>query len=388
MALPTWTNISRPEWSIGKYSKNRFACSVFKVAIGLFITIFFIYDLKTAWLRSKIKDFSSKPAKEDNNVRKIPFSIATANTSNGILPMAEASNLCRALDLSVFPRKEDRSRKVFDLFMVNTELEWVEIRLNELAPYVDYFVIVESATTFSNKEKPLYFKDNFKRFEKFRSQIIYQPVDLSGFKDKGAWDRERYTRNGMFDLVFPTLLPPQAANMGDVILVSDLDEIPKPQTIITLRNCEFPERTSLRSRMNYYSFQLEGIGADWPHPQATFYQGPERTIKPESLRSDRTTLDFKNGAWHCSYCFPTIKETVQKLQSFSHTELNLPKFVDPAGIVRRIKNGLDIFDRSDSKFKQVDTPDDMPKYIKENKERFAYLYDRKSESANFKDYTP
>ena len=50
--------------------------------------------------------------------------------------------------------------KIFDAFLFFNELELLEIRLNTLAPYVDYFVITEADVTFSGKPKPLYYQQN------------------------------------------------------------------------------------------------------------------------------------------------------------------------------------------------------------------------------------
>ena len=65
------------------------------------------------------------------------------------LSLPEAEELCGAHNFTVFPAT-DQTRKVYDLFLLGTELDWLEIRLNELHNEVDYFVIVESTRTFTN----------------------------------------------------------------------------------------------------------------------------------------------------------------------------------------------------------------------------------------------
>ena len=50
--------------------------------------------------------------------------------------------------------------KIFDTFLFLNELDLLEIRLNILDSYVDYFIINESPKTFSGKSKPLYYEDN------------------------------------------------------------------------------------------------------------------------------------------------------------------------------------------------------------------------------------
>jgi beta-1,4-mannosyl-glycoprotein beta-1,4-N-acetylglucosaminyltransferase len=98
--------------------------------------------------------------------------------------------------------------------------------------------------------------------------------------------------------------------------------------------------------------------------------------------------DFANSSWHCSSCFSTIAELDYKIASFSHLEYNKPQFRDPAQIVHRVKNGLDLFDRPKEKYDKIDPIVDIPRFLKveENAERFKFLLDRDSENANFVDY--
>jgi beta-1,4-mannosyl-glycoprotein beta-1,4-N-acetylglucosaminyltransferase len=67
----------------------------------------------------------------------------------------DIQTICHAHD---FAARDDSEypRKVYDLVLLSTELDWLEIRLHTVADYVDYFVIVESPTTFTGKPKPLY----------------------------------------------------------------------------------------------------------------------------------------------------------------------------------------------------------------------------------------
>ncbi|KAJ4516498.1 hypothetical protein HRR83_001832 [Exophiala dermatitidis] len=302
------------------------------------------------------------------------------------LPVEEAAELCATQNFTVFPRR-DRHRKVYDLFLIGTELDWLEIRLNELHQHVDYFVIVESPRTFTNLPKPLHFKANFERFARFAHQIIYRVVDFDGMEDSSTWEREAHQRNSLFDAVFPSLIGAQAPALGDVILVSDTDEIPRPSTITLLRNCEYPQRVTLRSRFFYYSFQWEHVDGDWGHPQATFYHG-SATIRPEELRMGESDWDISNSSWHCSSCFETVEQMANKIGSFSHTEYDRPEFKDPAEIVRRVRNGLDLFDRESEQYEKVDSRADLPAYLKANEDRFAFMIDRDPLNANFKDYPP
>lgn len=67
--------------------------------------------------------------------------------------------------------------KVYDCFMFFNEIEVLDIRLNELGPYVDYFVIVEAQETHSGLKKELVFEKYKHSFDKYADKIIYIAMD-------------------------------------------------------------------------------------------------------------------------------------------------------------------------------------------------------------------
>ena len=94
------------------------------------------------------------------------------------------------------------------MFLINTELDFLEIRLNELDKEVDYFVVLESSTTFQMDPKPLYLKDNLSRFKDFHHKIIHRVLDDSGAKKipkDDTWEHERFTRYMNLYFPLPTL---------------------------------------------------------------------------------------------------------------------------------------------------------------------------------------
>jgi len=79
--------------------------------------------------------------------------------------------------------------KIYDAFLFFNELDLLEIRLNILNEYVDYFVIVEAVETFSGLPKKLFYEENKARFEKFKHKIIHYVVteriiDIDYLKNK------------------------------------------------------------------------------------------------------------------------------------------------------------------------------------------------------------
>ena len=313
----------------------------------------------------------------------IPFESFEADL-HGFLPMERAEHYCGSRHWKPYPYR-NRRRKIYDLFIINSELDWLEIRLGELHREVDYFVIVEAATTFTDAPKPLHVEENWAQYKQFHSQMIHHVLNDTGIQFDGTWARETFSRNAMFDQVIPFLDDNKAAGLGDVILVSDVDEIPRPDTLRALRNCEFPRKLTLRSHFYYYGFQWLHRGDQWPHPQATFFEGPDHTVKPEDLRNTNEA-DLWNAAWHCSYCFAKLQDLVDKVKSFSHAELNRPEFTDRSKILHRVRHGIDMFDRGEEKFDRVENNRDVPQYLVENADRFEYTLDRDPASGNFEDF--
>ena len=262
-----------------------------------------------------------------------------------VLPADAADQYCANFRLRAFPRDRAAKRKIYDLLLINTELEMLDVRLGQMSSGVDYFVVLESDKTFTDKEKPLFVHENWGRFAPYHDQIIRRTMDLSTGAFDNTWAREGASRNAMYDQVVPFLTGEQAAAIDDVLLVSDVDEMFKPETLKTLRNCEVPVRVTAVSRMFYYSFQWLQDGS-WPHPQATLYKGGSvnATILPDELRkhSDRH-LTLADAGWHCSYCFSTLAEMVTKITSFSHTEMDRPEFKDPVKIIDRVRHGKDMY---------------------------------------------
>ena len=307
-----------------------------------------------------------------------------------------AEGLCRQHGWSSF--KNARDRKVYDLIMVNTELHWLEIRLNDTYDFVDYFVIVESAKTFTNRDKPLFIKNNMDRFAAYRDKIIYHQLEIpDGFhsdRANPAWDWEDLQRNAMYDQVLPRLTGAKAPVNGDVLIVADVDELVRPETIMVLRACQFPRRLTLRSHFYYYSFQFMHQGTQWDHPQATYYQG-WRTILPVNLRNSDGGLqpfiklekgNLWSAGWHCSTCFSTIEEVLTKLSSFSHQWMNHEAYRDPDRIANRVRNGKDLWDREGQFYERIENNRDIPGLLLKQPDRFPWLTNRDGPTAGFLDY--
>ena len=330
------------------------------------------------------------------------------NISNdlGFLPIGKAQEVCGRYGWDPYPLRTQR-RKVYDMFLINTELDWLEIRLGELSNEVDHFIVLEAPLSFTGLPKPLHIKDNWDLFSEWHHKMIYHTLNETGMVFKDTWGHEAFQRNGLFTQMLTGLTGEQAPSLGDVLIVSDVDEIPRVSTVTTLRNCVYPRRLTLASAFYYYSFQWRHHGPDWLHPQATFYQGPRSTLLPEDLRRShdgdpsryspmqvfrpRTSI-LPNAAWHCSSCFPRLSDMVNKITSFSHTKWNLPEFRDRSHILQRVRHGLDLFKREGEVYNRIERQEmDLPRYLLggggERQNKFEYLLNRDGERGGFVDWT-
>ena len=229
--------------------------------------------------------------------------------------------------------------KIYDCFMYFDEEVVLELRLNTLNEYVDYFIIVESIYTHRGDKRELLF--NHKKFEKFKNKIIYliydekpQKVEEILSDDEESEKSRKYIlnaacrENGQRNFILNGL---KQAKNNDIILISDVDEIPN------LENLDFDkidQRIILfKQDMFYYKFNLRLPNLTWTGTKACrkkYLKNPQwlRNIKDRKFSFYRLDTFFSetkynsikfinNGGWH----FTNVKTAAQieyKLRSYLH----------------------------------------------------------------------
>ncbi|KAJ3166559.1 hypothetical protein HDU87_002074, partial [Geranomyces variabilis] len=225
--------------------------------------------------------------------------------------------------------KAAKKRRLYDVFYFNSEMEMVDIRLMELWDAVDYFVIKEAAFTYTGKVKLLYFDILKPRYAAFMDKIIHIPLaNLEEQVGDGQvkappsgrgehWDREYAVR----DLLLRKGLHVAAPAVGDIVVVSDLDEIPRAEYLHELKHCsgwesgiaKTPNRACLQPDFFYYNFEYIKNNEPWWHPDLYVYQGPgtiHGSSRWEGHSRNPGIACLHKAAWHCSYCFPTIDSII------------------------------------------------------------------------------
>jgi len=80
----------------------------------------------------------------------------------------------------------------------------------------------------------------------------------------------------------------------------------------------------------------------------------------------------REGGWHFSYCAGPA-EIREKIQAYSHQEYNRPEFTDLAQIEAARRRARDLFARGEMTFQIVPVDETFPRYVRENRGRFAHL---------------
>jgi len=295
--------------------------------------------------------------------------------------------------------------KIFDCFMYFDEEIVLDLRLNTLDRYVDYFIIVESTFTHRGDKRNLKF--NHKKFEKFKDKIIYLTFDKepdgievvrendnedekSGKYILNAAKRENEQRDHIANGL-------QKASPEDLILISDVDEIPNLEEI-KFENLK-EKILMFQQDMFYYKFDLKLPNMVWSGTKGCRKKdllSPQwlRNIKDKKYSLFRLDIIFskmkynsikfiKNGGWHFSN-IKSPKEIEHKLKSYLHHREFDEEPLTLDQIENIIKNKQAIYDLkvdktankvgSGNKLVNYDF-DKLPVYLKENKENYKEWLD-------------
>ena len=283
----------------------------------------------------------------------------------------------------------------------------LDIRLNTLNEFVDYFVIVESKFNHKGEERDLKF--NLEKYQKFKNKIIYlihdnlpKNIELIQTNDSekninlkyvyNAIKRENSQRNFIMEAL-------KNANNDDLILISDVDEIPNLKSI-NLNNIS----KIIVFEQSFFYYKL-----DLCIPNFTWYGTKgcrkKNLISPQWLRNIKckkypkyridilfnkkkyNDIEFvKNGGWHFSN-MKSPKEIELKLKSYLHHRDFETDPMTLNEIEKTIRNKKAIYDLTvDKKENKIGTGVYLenfnilllPDYIIENKDKFLNWIDQKN----------
>tara|TARA_Y100000816_G_C26042752_1_gene546234 strand:- start:244 stop:1134 length:891 start_codon:yes stop_codon:yes gene_type:complete len=180
--------------------------------------------------------------------------------------------------------------KIFDCFMFFDEEQVLDLRLNVLNEIADFFVIVESIYNHRGEKRELFF--NKDKFSKFKDKIIYLvhdeiPEQVENI-DKNDSENEKnrkyimnavYRENSQRNFISHGI---KEAKENDLILISDVDEIPK------FENLNLKEITNkiimFKQNMFHYKYNLVLPNFKWTGTKAV---RKKNLISPQWLRNTK-----------------------------------------------------------------------------------------------------
>ena len=292
--------------------------------------------------------------------------------------------------------------KIFDTFMFSDENMLLNVRLNVLNQFVDKFVISECAYLHDGSKKKINF--NIKDYQNFKNKIEYilvkeQPPKLQKIESEdtvsqkaekkiiNSLKRDNYQREQLSKGI-------SNADADDLIIVSDLDEIPN------LSNINFTEIDKeiliFKQKMFYYKFNLFYKNFNWFGSKAT---KKKNFVSPQWLRNIKNkfypfwrfdTLFSKlkynnikfieNGGWHFT-CIKKPEDVQKKLLTFAHHQDFEDAKISLKDLKDRMNKKIILYDHKldkknqnkwDTNIKLVKINDEgLPFYLQNNKEKFS-----------------
>jgi beta-1,4-mannosyl-glycoprotein beta-1,4-N-acetylglucosaminyltransferase len=247
----------------------------------------------------------------------------------------------------------------------------LDLRLNIMDKYVDKFVITEATYMHSGKSKKLFFDIN--KFQKFKDKIIYivvnkQPTDLLKINENDSDDEKlsKKTDNAKKREVLQINKTQDGlinANSDDIIIISDLDEMPN------LKEIDFKKIKQklifFKQKMFYYKLNLFYKSLNWYGTKAC---RKKSLITPEYLRS---TKNKKYPLWRFDVLFSKFKyNSVHFVKNGGWHFSNIRK---PEDLEKKMQNFLHHVDYEQSGLKL----DDLKKFMKEKKVMYNHSMDKR-----------
>jgi len=249
---------------------------------------------------------------------------------------------------------------VYDCFMFYDELDLLELRMNILNDSVDKFMIVQSNRTLQGDEKAFAVLDS--RFDKFKNKIIYYNVDGSEHDGVG-FGYEFWVRNSIKQKLIQL-----GVSDDDIIILSDVDEIPDPTKFATITSWQQP--TIICMRFYYFYINCQVMNEVWKSVKI-FKYGNVEDMEFNDIRGISNYPVLYDAGWHFSY-IGGAEKIRNKIKTFSHSEYNCSPYTDLSYIKECMSKPADLFGR-DVTLSFVKIDNTYPKYILDNIKDLDFL---------------
>ena len=206
-------------------------------------------------------------------------------------------------------------REIFDVFPFNNELRLLKVKLEEMAGWVDHFVLVEARQTFTGQPKPLVFEQNRSEFAAFASKIIHVVVDEFPAYLRHPWAREFYQRNmGVLGLT-------GRCREDDLVIISDADEVIRGDVVLGFEG----EYARLgMERLQYFLNYRKVVSGDGLQVCASIWRARYlRTLGlsylRDTVRYQKASPRLNDAGWHFT-SIGDAQAVAAKLKTGSHQD--------------------------------------------------------------------
>lgn len=150
--------------------------------------------------------------------------------------------------------------------------------------------------------------------------------------DIDPWNNEKQLRDSIKDALIHN--PWQELHDHDIIIISDIDEIPRKEAILQFK----PEMGVAFLDMQKFGFFLNlREGMHWTPPKIMNWFHL-KTSTPEAVRNAGAPHTIDNAGWHFSWC-GGIDEVMRKFASFSHQEEAVQRHANREELMRKMAIG-------------------------------------------------
>lgn len=265
--------------------------------------------------------------------------------------------------IALEPRPRAGPPRMFDLFPYNGELERLTIKLHEMAPWVDRFVIVESAETFSGRPKPIHFPGQSHQLAEFLPKITHLVVDQFPAHAASTWAREFHQRDEAVKALQGLCAP------DDFVLLTDVDEVVDHRALEGFDG----QFAVLKKDIFRYFLNYRMARPNWADRGNLILMRAKylRLYSPSAARgllsAPLLPNRIENAGWH----FTSVGDAgaiAHKLDSYAHQENNRrDSLAHFSALLERLRAG-----ETEPGCERCEI-DILPTYVREHPERFAHV---------------
>lgn len=219
---------------------------------------------------------------------------------------------------------------IYDCFTYSGESDLFAARVNLLDSIVDFFVVVQGTHSHAGAPRRVATQEDLRQMLPNPGKLRY--VLDAEVPDQDAWVNERRQRNkialGLFD-----------AAADDLILVSDVDEIPNPNAVRRIAG-QYAGPAAFEMVWHSWAVNLAYTKL-WDHARIVRFAD---LTTPQELREKSANIRVRHGGWHLSWLM-SAEEAELKMQAFAHTEIARSAAVCRGFLQRCALLGVDVLGR-------------------------------------------